>query len=236
MGGCTGLEKIDLGPFLGISELCGCFLAGCSALVTIDLSPLSHLETLPEGFLSECSGLIAVDLSKFSKINHIPSGFLTGCTSLKAIRWPEDAAAQLKNTSTVGSNTTNTPPTTTTATTTAESVMTNTKKMQSIPRDFLSECTGLETIDLSAFSELNEIPSGFLRNCSGLKYLDLRPIRHPIQKGGVPPMFLSGCSGLVATIPTQSVDGTLRPWGPITKATQQQRHIPPSNSSKCIIA
>lgn len=58
---------------------------------------------------------------------------------------------------------------------------------------FLEACSGLTSLDLSAFSHITKIGSNFLAKCSGLTSIDLNPLNQATKIGN---NFLSQCTGL----------------------------------------
>eukprot|EP00658_Telonema_sp_P-2_P000906 TRINITY_DN10331_c0_g1_i3.p1 TRINITY_DN10331_c0_g1~~TRINITY_DN10331_c0_g1_i3.p1 ORF type:complete len:347 (-),score=42.04 TRINITY_DN10331_c0_g1_i3:52-1092(-) len=60
---------------------------------------------------------------------------------------------------------------------------------------FLSGCSGLTTIDLSPLSQITEIGESFLSDCEGLTELDLSALSQVVRFGWY---FLCGCSGLTS--------------------------------------
>jgi hypothetical protein len=62
-----------------------------------------------------------------------------------------------------------------------------------IANNFLSDCTGLTSLDLSPLKNVTTIGDGFLSHCSGLTSLDLSSLSEVTRIG---PSFLAYCSGL----------------------------------------
>ena len=183
MAGCCALTDIELSPFSSASEIQDYFLWGCSQLRGIDLQPLTNVRCLGHHFLSECHSLASIDLTPLCGIEELPQFFLAECSSLVEV----DCSQFLRLTK-VGHH--------------FMSECTgllkirlpvSLSKLQQFPTFFLSDCVGLESVDLSPLEGVTVLGDGFLAGCAGLKHLSLAPLSSLRE---IPRYFLRGCERL----------------------------------------
>lgn len=81
--------------------------------------------------------------------------------------------------------------------------MTSLKKVTDVGNSFLDNCSGLTSVDLEFLRNVRKIKNGFLLNCGGIEFLNLEPLRNVREIGE---SFL-GCCGSLPSINLEPLSG-----------------------------
>jgi hypothetical protein len=131
------LTAVDLSGLSGVTSVGGYFLYDCDSLTSVDLRPLSSVTRINGTyFLGRCFNLASLDLRPLSGVTSLGDGFLVYCSSLRSLDF-------------------------TPLTNLMDYVPPSTNHVYGIGVQFLTDCSGLERVDMGSITTAKFATPGF---------------------------------------------------------------------------